>query len=271
MSRYGVVLAELVVAALLTVVVIGLALGSLVTLQRTAQQQIEHAARHLNLLTTAHLTRAELGGLSPRAGDLGRIGPAQLEYRATRATGLACGRAADGLLLPTEFLRAVRLPVPGRDSVLTLGFAGDSAVWLSQPVVAAPRSGSCPGGGAPALVIPIPAVALDRAVIPGPVLVFEMMEFRLYQSGTEWWLGLRSVSSGETIQPATGPFEEAGVAFRFLDAGGTPVADPGQVRRIAVLLRGTASLRQGIGAGARALRTGLSDSLAFDVVLRGDP
>jgi hypothetical protein len=267
----GVVLVELLVAGFLTAVVVGLALGSLMMLQQAAQQQLERAARHSNLLGTARLIRAELGGLSPRGGDLARLGREQMEYRATRATGWICGRAADGLLLASGLLRALRLPAAGRDSILLLTSAGDSVVWAAHPVGAAPRLGSCPGDGAPALVLPVSATARESAVVPGPVAVFERMELRAYQSGSDWWLGLRSVPSGETIQPATGPFSSGGVLFKVLDDFGAEVTEPDLVRRIAVRLRGIASRTQGIGAGARALRTGSVDSLVFEVVLRGDP
>ena len=271
MRPRGVVLADLLVAGFLTVVLVALALGSLTALQRAAQQQVEHTARHQSLLTSAHMIRAELGGLSPRSGDLAQIGPEVLQYRATRATGWVCGRTSDGLLLASGLLRALRLPVSGRDSALLLVPAGDSVGWVAQPVIAPPRTGTCPSDGAQALVVPIPAGTLDAAVIPGPLLVFEVMELRAYRSGTDWWLGLRSVSSGETIQPVTGPFTAAGVLFRFLDEAGAEVTDPSQVRRIAVFLRGPASRSQGIGSGARAFQTGLADSLAFEVILRGDP
>ena len=271
MRRRGVVLAELLVAGLLTALVVGLALGSLMMLQQAAQQQLEGAARHASLLSTARLIRAELGGLSPRGGDLARLGPDQLEYRATRATGWICGRAADGLVLASGLLRALRLPAAGRDSLLFLISAGDSIVWAAYPVGAGPRLGTCPGDGAPGLVVPVSAAARASAVVPGPVAVFERMELRAYRSGSDWWLGLRSVPSGETIQPATGPFSSGGLLFKFLDDVGAEVTAPDLVRRIAVRLRGIASRTQGIGAASRAFRAASVDSLVFEVVLRGDP
>jgi hypothetical protein len=266
-----VVLVELLVAGVLTAVAVGLALGSLMMLQQAAQQQLEQAARHSSLLSTARLIRAELGGLSPRGGDLARLGPEHLEYRATRATGWICGRATDGLVLASGLLRALRLPAAGRDSILVLTSIGDSVVWTAHPVGAAARLGTCPGDGAPALVVPVSAAAREGAVVPGPVAVFEHMELRAYRSGSDYWLGLRSVPSGETIQPATGPFSSGGVLFKFLDDFGAEVTAPDLVRRIGVRLRGVTSRTQGIGAGARAFRSGSVDSLVFEVVLRGDP
>jgi hypothetical protein len=49
------------------------------------------------------------------------------------------------------------------------------------------------------------------------------MQIKLYQSQGNYWLGARSVSAGEVIQPVLGPLDNNGLSFAFRDsAGGSP-------------------------------------------------
>jgi len=269
MSRRGLMLAELLVAGLLTAVVVGFGLGALLALQRSGQQQVEATARNHTLLGTARLLRAELAGVTPATGDLAGLAPDRFAYRAVRGTGMVCGIAADGLLVEAMTLRALRLPSPARDSILWLSAAGDSLEWVGTPVTALPRTGACSTTGAAALLIPTLATDLARALVPGPIVVTEVVEVRAYQSGSDWWLGVRSVSAGEGIQPAAGPFSPGGVAFEYFDLAGNPAGQAAAVARIRIRLRARSSVLQGVGAGARAWRSGTVDSLTLEIPLRG--
>ena len=61
---------------------------------------------------------------------------------------------------------------------------------------------------------------------------------KLYQSTGQWWLGLRSVSTGEAIQPLAGPLTEDGLRFEFLDLLGQPTTDRTSVRSIHLEVQG---------------------------------
>jgi hypothetical protein len=124
-----------------------------------------------------------------------------------------------------------------------------SGDWIRVPLDAAPRSGTCPGGGA-AITLPVLASVPDPLAgvsWPAPLRVTEQMELRAYQSGAEWWLGQRSVSSGETIQPALGPLAPFGLTVSGFDSLGNPALAPADVRRLKLVVR--------LAAGDSAVRT----------------
>jgi hypothetical protein len=100
-----------------------------------------------------------------------------------------------------------------------------------------------------------------------PVRIVELMELRFYQSAGQWWLGLRSLATGETIQPAFGPFTVAGVSFRYYDRLGAETLSPTAVASLAVMLRGVTTVEQGAG-GAASAGTASRDSMAVILPLR---
>jgi len=51
--------------------------------------------------------------------------------------------------------------------------------------------------------------------------VFEWAELRAYASGSEWWLGARTLRPGDIIQPLAGPLATRGFGVTRL------VAEPG--------------------------------------------
>jgi hypothetical protein len=100
------------------------------------------------------------------------------------------------------------------------------------------------------------------------------MQLRYYASTGRSWLGMRSVSTGEAITPVAGPLADStagarGLTLRYLDAGGSAVADPAAVRAIQIELLGVTD--QPIHG--RDLRRPLIDSLRLmlRVALRNAP
>jgi hypothetical protein len=77
------------------------------------------------------------------------------------------------------------------------------------------------------------------------------MELKAYQSDGQWWLGARSVSSAEAIQPMAGPLDEAdGFRLEYLDRNESPTADPKAVAGIRISLRGMNEELRRSGAAA---------------------
>jgi hypothetical protein len=73
-----------------------------------------------------------------------------------------------------------------------------------------------------------------------PVRIYEIMELRAYQSGGQWWLGARSVSSGEAIQPLAGPLAgRDGFRLEYLNQFGAATNDPTAVSGIRIVVRGS--------------------------------
>jgi hypothetical protein len=261
-TRRGTGLAEAVVATLITGMVAAAALGGLVSLQRRAAGEIERAALSAGLRTAAHLAFTELVSVDPGAGDLVTMEADRIVYRAVRSTGVVCAVDLDAVRVGSSSFRSLRLPSPGRDSLLLLGTPGG---WETRALVADPRAATCPDGSA-ALALPVE----PGSVSPGPygLRTFEVMELRRYSSGGSWWLGLRSVSGGEGIQPAAGPLSGGGATFLYRDDSGGPAVTPAGTRSVLLRLIGDSKTETGAGAAARGDRP-RSDSLELVIALRG--
>ncbi|MFN8652322.1 MAG: prepilin-type N-terminal cleavage/methylation domain-containing protein [Gemmatimonadales bacterium] len=225
MSRRGFTLVELLVGLLLASLV-ATVLTRLMLVQGRLATRFAARAAALESITQAHdwlTTELEPGGATGGTSDLLAIAGDSLVYRAWRGAGLACRVAAGEVRVLRERLDGWRAPQPGRDSLALLlpGDSTHSPTWLRLPVLSV-NSSSC--GGRPALAIatsPLsPALGSPPYV---PVRVYEIALAKLYRSLGEWWLGARSVSAGEGLQPVTGPYQPGGVRFQFRDRSGVPV------------------------------------------------
>lgn len=236
LNRRGVALAELLVAAVLTAALMTSALDALAFLQKGVARQASRTTIAQTVRAATQLFSSELRELSPPAGDLMGMSPNSIVYRAVRGTGIGCATSLDGLHLLANSFRALRLPAAGRDSLLIV--RPGTAPPASAGVTGDPRPGVCPDGR-PALVVPYAAVPDPLTGVSWPALVWltEVMEIRAYQSGAEWWLGLRSIGAGEVIQPALGPLASNGLLVMALDSSGTSTGSLTDVRRLEILLR----------------------------------
>jgi hypothetical protein len=236
LNTRGTALAELLVAAVLTAALMTAALDALSFLQRSVTRQASRTTSAHTLRAAAQLFRSELRDLSPPAGDLMSVTTSSLVYRAVRGTGAACATSPDGLHIQASSFRTLRLPAADRDSLLIV--RPGTAPPVSAAVTGDPGPGVCPDGR-PALVVPYAAVPDPLTGVSWPALVWltEVMEIRAYQSGAEWWLGLRSIGAGEVIQPALGPLASNGLLFMALDSSGTSTGSLTDVRRLEILLR----------------------------------
>jgi hypothetical protein len=239
LTRRGTGLVEAVVAALLTAVLVIAALGSLAGLQRSAGRFASRAVSNQAVRGTVQLLRSELRDLAPAAGELVALGASSLSYRAVRATGLACAEDSGRLQVVAASWSSLRQPAAGRDSVVLIAQPGDAELVVASGGSA--LSGSCPDGVA-SMALPYLAGPPDLAAAsyPAPVLVTEVMEIRAYESGGEWWLGMRSVSAGETIQPAFGPIATDGLRITALDSAGVPTLSPTRVSLLSFMVKSAA-------------------------------
>jgi hypothetical protein len=231
----------------LGVTVLSLALRSLVVLQRAVRHEQARTAARGTLLDAVHTLRADLADVDPAGGDLVVAEPARMVYRAVRATGVVCRSAADTLVLERSSFRALRGPAPGRDSVLMLP-PDQPGGWSRAAVTGGTQASTC--AGHPALAIPV------RKAVPQPgtfVRIFETIEIRFYASGGEWWMGYRSVSGGETVQPIAGPFVSGSFGFEYLGAAGTAASPLARTRT----LRFRATVRHFNLPGRDSLRVAL--------------
>lgn len=265
----GFTLVELMVAVALGLLVAGLVHQQLLHGRRVARAQLERMAMQDNVRVAALVLSGELGPIgsdeiTPEAAaalgtpaevrsDLRAIQPGAVTYLAPRGFGHACGAAqapTPEILVADAAWRSHRA-ARSTDSLLVFvesdpATAADDA-WIHLGVLSA-ASSTCPTGE-PALAVrvrlpaPLALEVLGGVTSGSPVLLAEVMQMRYYASGGRWWLGMRSVSTGEAITPIAGPLADStagvrGLTLRYLDAGDAPTLDPAAVRAVDVELVG---------------------------------
>jgi prepilin-type N-terminal cleavage/methylation domain-containing protein len=265
----GFTLVELLAALALGLLVAGLVHRQLLLGRRHARAQLERMAMQDNVRVAALALAGELGPIgydeitptaaaalgvpAERRSDLRGVQPGAVSYLATRGAGHVCGTApgpsAEVLIDESGWssARAAR----DTDSLLVFvesdpATASDDA-WIHFGVTSA-GAASCPTGE-PALAIrvgvpaPLSPAVLSQVTAGSPVRLTEVMQARYYASGGKSWLGLRSVSTGEAIQPVAGPLADStpavrGLTLRYLNGVDAPTSDPASVRAIEIALVG---------------------------------
>lgn len=225
MTRRGWTLVESLVALVL-LATLGTALTRLVLVQGRLAARFATRAMALESVTQANdwlAAELESGGSIGGSSDLLAVAGDSLVYRAWRGAGLACGVGPGEVRVLRERFTSWRAPQPGRDS-LALLLPGDSAhpdTWLRLPVLGSSAS-NC--GGRPAIAMAIGTMPAVTVTSLAPVRVYEVALVKLYRSLGEWWLGARSVSGGEGLQPVTGPYRAGGVHFSYRNRDGALTA-----------------------------------------------
>ena len=258
-SRRGFTLVEVMVSLSLTLVVAGALYSLLVSTQRITRAQAQRVELQSNVRAGSLVALNELRELSAVTGGTGAqndilvAGATALEFRAMRGIGFICGTpSATTIRMTRSSFTGGRDPQAGRDQALI--FIEDSAAagaensWLGTNIVGVATGVPCPGALGPGITLTVPANASVAGLEAGtPVRIAEVMELRLYESEGRSWLGARSVSSGEAIQPLVGPLTNgSGFRLEYLDATGTPTVDRTSIKSIRIALRGTT---EGGGAG----------------------
>jgi hypothetical protein len=190
--------------------------------------------------------------------------------------GIVCSVTPSRLLLRATPFHGLRGPQSARDSLL-LFVEGDSSIatddrWIPLPIAAVGSGTGC--GGQPVLTLD---TVLDTALAPLAAIrlesaarIFEIMQVRLYQSSGLFWLGARSVSAGEVIQPVLGPLLPGGLGFTCFDSAGATTVRLSSVRTIAIAIRGLSEHPVRAAAGAAPLLL-LQDSVVALIGLRNAP
>ena len=270
-GRRGFTLAETLLAMVLLLMVSGSVYRVLLSTVRLTRSQAEHIALQSNVRGAALVAGNELRELSTVAGgsgaqnDLLSLGPNAISYRAMRGFGYTCQTVGPGLLrLSRSAFFAHRDPQPGRDSALLylsgMPTATDSG-WITAGILAISSSSTC-GGGEPAISLTLPA-GIGPVPRGTPIRIYEPMELAAYQSDGQWWLGLRSLSSGEAIQPIFGPLAATeGFRLTYTDAAQLATITPSLVKSITVSIRGTSANED------NSLAEPLTEALSTQIVLK---
>jgi prepilin-type N-terminal cleavage/methylation domain-containing protein len=274
-GRRGFTLAEVMISLALTLVVAGALYSLLINTQRITRAQAQRVDLQSNVRAGSIVVLSELRELSGVSGGTGEqndilvAGSTALTYRAMRGIGFICGTPSPTAIRMTRSgFTGHRDPQAGRDDALIFmedsAAAGAEVSWLGTPIVSVGTAAPCPGALGPGITLTVPASAAVAGLEPGtPVRITEVMELRLYESEGRSWLGARSVSSGEAIQPLVGPLtDESGFRLEYLDASGRPTTDRTSIKSVRIALRGTT---EGGGAGTSIP---VEEELITQVVLR---
>jgi hypothetical protein len=127
-------------------------------------------------------------------------------------------------------------------------------MWISLAITSVSTGLTCAASAGAAITLTTSASTWPPEVSAGtPVRIFELMELKAYQSDGQWWLGARSVSSAEAIQPLAGPLDGVdGFQLEYLGRNGSPTADPNAVAGIRISVRGVNEELRRSGAAAAA-------------------
>jgi prepilin-type N-terminal cleavage/methylation domain-containing protein len=249
-SRRGFTLLEIMVSLCMMLIVSGAVYQLLITSQRLSRAQSEQASLQANVRAGSLFVANELRELNTAAGgssdrnDLLSISGSAATFRVMRGIGFLCQNpSATQIRIARGGFTGHREPQADRDSAYVF-VEGDAATglddaWLPLPITQVSPGVPCPGGG-PSIALTVPSTALLADVPAGtPVRIYEIMELKLYRSEGRSWLGARSVSAGEAIQPVVGPLTDGnGFRLEYLDGGGSATRDVAAVKSIRVTLRG---------------------------------
>ncbi|HEX2248779.1 MAG TPA: prepilin-type N-terminal cleavage/methylation domain-containing protein [Gemmatimonadales bacterium] len=247
--RQGFTLAELMIATAAMLIVGGAVQRMLQSAQRLSRAQADQLTLQASVRGAVLAVTNELRELSTRANaggaqnDLLSIAPGEVTYRAMRGTGFTCETAAPGQIrISRNRFTGHRTPQAGRDSVLVLHDpeVDTATAWVTLPIIGVSGASSCPGIGNPSITLTVPVNdSVVGAAAGTPVRIYEIMQLRRYESGGKSWLGMRSVSTGEAIQPLFGPVSpDNGFRLEYFDSAGASTSSPRAVRSIRVAVRG---------------------------------
>jgi prepilin-type N-terminal cleavage/methylation domain-containing protein len=292
-SRRGFTLIELLVALVLFLIVSAAIYGLLNNTQRVSRAQAERVDMQSNMRAGALIVPSDLKmigydsvpGNATVTSDIVAMGSDSIMFRAIRASGIVCKFSAANTIVidtsATHYYSAYRQPVSGGRDLLMLFFDGDSTTssddqWGSGlPITSVGTSGStCTAayGSRPGFqlgtTVAYTGTSADALKLGAPFRTYEIMVYRLYQSGSKYYLGARSSSNGEnSFQPVLGPLSSSGFRLDYYDSTGTTVTSvPKNVRSIQVTLIGQSDQAiNGAGGGTQSVK---NDSVVTRVTLR---
>lgn len=278
-STRGFTLVEMLIGLVLLGIVTTTIYRVLTTNQRLSRAQTEQVSLQSSVRIGALAVASELreiGINSAGATDILAMSANGITYRAMRSSGLACQVSATQVRVlntPTTFFSS-RSIVAGQDSMV-LYVEGDPNLssddsWLVLPITGVSNS-TCGANAALALATTINTATTPLAtiVVDAPVRTFEVMELAVLNAGGQDWLGVRSVSAGQALQPALGPITANGLDLAYFNAAGAVTANRAQVQSIRITIRGVTD-RTVRAAGQSPLALD-SDSLAMRITLRNAP
>lgn len=281
MTRRGFTLVELMVALVIMGIVSGAIYRVLIQQQRVSVAQTEQVDLQSGVRTIASVAGdelRELGASTSGGSDILAMSPTSITYRAMRGTGFACDIATDYVRVRRSSFNGLRMPHAG--DLMLLYVEGDPTIstddqWIILPITVVDPTSNC--GGGPGAIrlganLDTTVTPLSSFVLDAPVRIFEVMQLGTMTSNGKSFLGARSVSMGQPMEPVAGPLTANGLVFSYLDSLGNVTSVASRVRNIQLTVRGVSDrlVYAGGGQGANGPRL-LQDSTVASVTLRNTP
>jgi len=277
-NRRGFTLVEIMIAMTLMLIVGGAAFKLLVTTQRLSRSQAEQASLQSNVRMGSLVVLNDLRELNTVVAgtadknDILTIAANDITYRAMRGIGFICqAPTATQIRITRSSFSGFRDPVAGRDGLYVF-IDGDpdteaDDTWLPVAIAGVATGTACPGAlGDITLTTPNTA-GLVGIPVGTPIHIYEVMELKLHVADGKSWLGARSISAGEAIQPVLGPLVDGnGFQLEYLDAAGAITADRTAIKSIRITIRGISD--GAVNPGVEGSPTYVQDSLVTQVALR---
>lgn len=275
----GFTLVEMLIGLVLLGIVTTTLYRVLTTNQRLSRAQTEQVSLQSSVrqgaLAVANELR-EIGINSAGATDILAMSANGITYRAMRSSGMACQVSATEVRIrnTANTFFSTRAIAAGQDSmVLYVEHDPNTSTddtWLVRPITGVSAS-TCGATAAIALATTINTATTPLAwiVLDAPVRTFEVMELGVTAVGGQNWLGIRSVSAGQAMQPALGPITATGLDLQYFNAAGAATANAALVQSIRINIRGVTD--RTVRAGGQSPLAIDSDSLAMRITLRNAP
>lgn len=277
-NRRGFTLTEIMIALTLMLIVMGAVYRMMIATQRLSRGQAERMTLQSNVRIGSLAVLNDLRELNtvpggpPAQNDILAIAATDITYRGMRGIGFICQPpTATEIRLSRSGFSGYRDPQAVRDSLYVF-IEGDpdrdaDDAWLPVAITAVSTTVACPGTVGAGITLTTPDTpALVGLATGTPVRSFEIMQLKLHQAGGKSWLGARSVSAGEVVQPVLGPLADAdGFQLSYLDAAGAVTADRTATKSIRITLRGISddAVHQGSGGSLAHVHEELVSQVAL--------
>jgi prepilin-type N-terminal cleavage/methylation domain-containing protein len=278
-NRRGFTLIEVMIAMTIMLIVMGGVYKMMLSTHRLSRGQTERMTLQSNVrigslmvLNDLRELNTVLGGLVAQ-NDILAIAADDITYRGMRGIGFVCqAGTANQLRISRSSFSGYRDPLADRDSLYAF-IEGDpdsetDDSWLPVAITAVSTATACPGAIGTGITLTTPNTATLVGLAAGtPIRFYEVMQVKLHQADGKSWLGARSVSAGEAIQPVLGPLADGnGLLLEYLTAAGVATTNRTAIKGIRVTLR---SISDGVmSAGIGASPTHVQEELISQVALR---
>jgi len=302
--RSGFTLVELLISMVLMGLVAGAIVKLLLRQQRFYNSTTDLIQTRQQIRQAAGMLPSDLRGISSIGGDIYSMSDSALEFRSVFGTSVVCANTGGKLsTVPVRLARNSQMTTWARppalgdslavyDNGATGALADDG--WTRFQITAIPTlvtsnlATGCPNTSGltqagdvtaanPSYQLTLSPAAPATITVGAGIRFFRRVRYRIYrETDKQWYIGFFDCIAGRvpvcnTTQPIAGPFQAyaangtSGMQFAYYDSLGAVTANPLQVARISLVVRGQAAALMNLsGAGGTVFR----DSLRIEVGLR---